>query len=72
MFTVLGFLLSKAGYRAARGADPKGILALSASAYAFGLSTMYMSAGWFYPAAMIVSLASLPLLRLAVKREVTA
>ncbi len=72
MFAVLIWLIVKsilcARKKAGRGAE----LALSCSAYAFSLSTMYMSADWFYQAAMLLSLITLPLMLLAVRREVTA
>ncbi len=72
MFAVLAGLLLKNFIQIRNGKDAKVLLALSCSAYAFALSSMYMSAGWFYPAAMICSLLSLPLMAYALRKEVTA
>ena len=72
MFAVLLWLLVKSARWVMRRENAKGALALSCSAYAFSLSTMYMSAGWFYPAAMLFNLATLPLILFALKQEVTA
>ena len=69
MFSVILFLLAKNILRAARGADARGNLALSCAAYIFSLSTMYMSEGWFYNAATVCNLITLPIMLIAVKRE---
>ena len=69
MFTVLIYFLVKNIRRAVRGADARENLALSCSACAICLSTMFMSEGWFYVAAMLGSLVTLPLMAIAVKRE---
>ena len=72
MFVVLVYILIKTIRHTARGGDIMGNLALSCTAYAISLSTMYMSEGWFYAAAMLGSLVSLPLMGIAIRREAEA
>jgi len=50
--------------------DTKATLAMSFSIYVFSASTLYMSSGWFYMAALVLSLATLPLMLIALRREV--
>ena len=51
--------------------DTKSTLAMSFSVCAFGFSTLYMSSGWFYIAALVLCLATLPLMLIALRREVS-
>ena len=84
MFAVLFWLLAKSirmikqkdgageeGNEEVRG-DTKSPLAMSFVACAFSFSTMYMSSGWFYLAALVLCLVTLPLMFIALRREVTA
>ncbi len=52
-----------------RRQEPAGLFALGLSVWAWSVSTMYMSGGWFYPAAEIAYVALLPLIMLALRRE---
>ena len=54
----------------AKFTDTKATLAMSFSIYVFSASTLYMSSGWFYMAALVLSLATLPLMLIALRREV--
>ena len=68
MFLVLLYLMVKSIRSAIQSTDISGNLALACAAYGFSLSTMYMSEGWFYSAAMLCSLVSLVLMAIAVKK----
>ena len=72
LFVLLIHFLIKSIRRTARGADKLGNLALSCATYAYCLSTMYMSEGWFYTAALISSLVAISLMAIAVNREIGA
>lgn len=72
MFVALTWLITKSFLAVKPTKDTKAALALSFTAHAFSLSTLYMSSGWFYMAAFAFSLATLPLMLHTLKREVTA
>ena len=71
MFALLLCFFAK-GIAMAKGEwDAKATLAMSFAVGGFSYSTLYMSSGWFYIAAFIFCLASLPLMLIALRREVS-
>ncbi len=60
-------------YRAVRRSDDPDLqLSLSVSSHAWCMGAMYMTSGYYYNVAMILCLLTLPLMMIAVKREVEA
>ena len=72
MFASLSWLFVRNLLTAKHNKDTKAYLALSFTVCAFSFSTLYMSSGWFYLAALLICHATLPLMLHALKREVAA
>lgn len=72
MFASLLWLFAKSLLAQKNNKDTKAVLALSFAVSAYSFSTLYMSAGWFYLAALAFCLVTLPLMLRALRREVTA
>lgn len=70
MFALLIWLFVKRIGMGRHREDAKATLAMSFSIYVFSASTLYMSSGWFYMAILVLCLATLPLMLIALRREV--
>ena len=72
MFASLIWLFVKSIITVKRNKDTRSPLALSFTLCGFAHSTLFMSSEWFYMAALSICLAELPLMFIALRREVTA
>ncbi len=72
MFALSLFFLGRTVQAVRNHSDPDRLLALSVSSHAWCMGSIYMSGGYCYYAAMFLSLLTLPLMMLALRREVEA
>ena len=72
MFTILLWLLIKSILMINKRVDERATLAMTFGVCAFSFSTLYMSSGWFYFAALFFCLVTLPLMYVSLRREVMA
>ena len=68
MFATLLWFITKSFFALKRMDGTE--IAITFGACAFGFSTLYMSSGWFYLAAFAICLLTLPLMLIALRREV--
>ena len=71
MFSIVIWLLIKSFVSLKRKEDPKVSMAITFSACAFGFSSLYMSSEWFYEFILLLTYITLPLMYIAIKREVS-
>ena len=71
MFSILIWLLIKSVFSILRNEDAKKSMAITFSTCAFGFSSLYMSSEWFYEFILLLTYITLPLMYIALKREVT-
>ena len=70
MFSFQIWIFSKSIIMLKNSSDTKAILSLAFFVCAFSFSTLYMSSEWFYLAALMFCLGTLPLMLFALKKEV--
>lgn len=71
MLSIMIWLLIKSIVSIKRNEDPKVSMAIIFSTCAFGFSSLYMSSEWFYEFILMLTYITLPLMYIALKREVT-
>ena len=69
LFGVAAFLFIKAILVIKRGGQAKSAVGCAFSTFAWSVITMYMSAGWFYIAALLLATLCYPMMLLALREE---
>ena len=69
MFSVLIWMYAKSISAIRQNEDSKKCIALTYSLGAFGFSTLYMSSDWFYLFALLICYSVVPLMLIALRRE---